>query len=189
MKDEEFILRFKEKFKLEENLAVIFTDASKIENNPSAGIDIVISGKDEAFSLSIDNRCFIFTAELIAVEKALGYILDNGWTNDVLILTDSQAVIKAIGNNAINLKKSRIVCTIRDRIISYVETSKMQTNRYPSIVIGWVPGHMGVVGNEEADGIAKEATKEERELRIKVPVYDWRNLKKEEIRGRRKGEV
>lgn len=52
MKDEEFILRFKEKFKLEENLAVIFTDASKIENNPSAGIDIVISGKDEAFSLS-----------------------------------------------------------------------------------------------------------------------------------------
>lgn len=65
----------------------------------------------------------------------------------------------------------------------------MQTNRYPSIVIGWVSGHMGVVGNEEADGIAKEATKEERELRIKVPVYDWRNLKKEEIRGRRKGEV
>lgn len=52
-------------------------------------------------------------------------------------------------------------------------------------------------GNEDADGIAKEATEEEKDERIKVPYADWKVQQKEkmwlkskqklEIEGRVKG--
>lgn len=88
MKDDEFIKRLKEKYKLNEACGVIFTDASKIKDNENTRIGIVIAEEETTYSISIDNRCSIFTAELLAVEKALGYILDNEWKRDMLILTD-----------------------------------------------------------------------------------------------------
>lgn len=46
MKNVEFIRRFKEKYKLEEDCGVIYTDASKIDNRRSVGIGIVIEGEE-----------------------------------------------------------------------------------------------------------------------------------------------
>lgn len=77
MKDEVFIRRFKEKYKLENNLGIIYTDASKIKHKESTGIGLVVEGEEVAYNISIDNRCSVFTRELIAVEKATGFILDN----------------------------------------------------------------------------------------------------------------
>lgn len=42
-------------------------------------------------------------------------------------------------------------------------------------------GHKGIQGNEDADGITKGTTKEEKDERIKVPYKDWRSIKKEEM--------
>lgn len=44
-----------------------------------------------------------------------------------------------------------------------------------------MPGLSGVKGNEEADGLAKEATTEDRDMRIKVPARNCRSIKKEEM--------
>lgn len=44
-----------------------------------------------------------------------------------------------------------------------------------------MPGHKGIIGNEDADGIAKGATMEEKDTRIKVPPQYWRSLKMEEM--------
>lgn len=98
MKDEELIKSFKENYKLEEDCDIIYTGGSKQKNNISTGISIVIEGKEIGYSMSIDKRCSIFTAELLAIEKALGIALESGWEKDILILTDSQAACKDIQN-------------------------------------------------------------------------------------------
>lgn len=94
----EFLKKFKEKFKLNKETGIIFTDGPRQIGNISTGLDFVIVGKEIAYSLSIDSRCSIFTAELMAVEKACGFIIENDWRKDVLILTDNQKV-KDVENN------------------------------------------------------------------------------------------
>lgn len=49
------------------------------------------------------------------------------------------------------------------------------------VVLGWVLAHRGIKGNEEADGIAKNATTEEKDANFKVPARDWRIVSKEKI--------
>lgn len=44
-----------------------------------------------------------------------------------------------------------------------------------------MPAHRGIVGNERADGIAKEATGMEKEVGFKVPAKDWRGVTRETV--------
>lgn len=52
------------------------------------------------------------------------------------------------------------------------------------IIIGWIPSHKGIMGNELPDQMAKGATKSEHDGRIKVPFADWKAINKEEMRNR-----
>lgn len=61
----------------------------------------------------------------------------------------------------------------------YREQVRQREGRKVRIVISWVPGHRGITGNEDADGIAKGATLEEKDSRIKIPPTKWRILKEE----------
>lgn len=49
------------------------------------------------------------------------------------------------------------------------------------VIIGWVSAHRGIVGNERADGIAKEATDMEKKVGFKVPAKDWRGVTRETV--------
>lgn len=71
MKDSELIQQFCDKYKLSDFCRIIYTDGSKQLEGRSVGVDIVIEPQ-EAYSISIDKRYSIYTAELLAIEKALG---------------------------------------------------------------------------------------------------------------------
>lgn len=86
--------------------------------------------------MSIDERCSVFTGELLAVKKALGFIIDNNWKKDVLILSDNQSVIKNIVSLKLNYSKSKITCEIRERILRYLSTIKNSQSRVGKVVIG-----------------------------------------------------
>lgn len=122
--------------------------------------------------MSIDKNCSVYTGELLAIEKAIGYVIDNNW--DVLILSDSQAAIKEIRNYKMSFYKSETTYKIRDRIKEYQELGRESGRRENRVVLdtGWVPSHSGVTGNEDADDIAKGVTLEEKEPCIKVPSSD-----------------
>lgn len=63
-----------------------------------------------------------------------------------------------------------ITCSIRSRIKTYIESSSANSGNEVKVVVGWVPGHNGVQGNEDADGIAKEATIGEKDSRFPLVI-------------------
>lgn len=52
---------------------------------------------------------------------------------------------------------------IREKIFEYKGFARDRDNSEIKVVIGWVPPHRGITGNEKADGIAKDATTEEKD--------------------------
>lgn len=61
------------------------------------------------------------------------------------------------------------------------EKIKEKDDRKHRIIIGWIPGHLGIKGNELADSLAKEATEEIKDDRINVPYGDWKKYFKKEM--------
>lgn len=88
MKDEELMDKYREKYKLEDTYQIIFTDGSRQEGKKSTGIGIVLDNTEEAYKISLNKECSIFTAEAVAIEKALGIVQDLRIERDILILTD-----------------------------------------------------------------------------------------------------
>ncbi|RLU15164.1 hypothetical protein DMN91_012158 [Ooceraea biroi] len=70
---------------------------------------------------------------------------------------------------------------IRQRIYDLYKLQERKGKESYKVVIGWIPGHKGMQGNEMADRLAKSVTEEDLDNRIKVPYYDWIALYKEEV--------
>lgn len=87
-----------------------------MEEGESTGVGIVRQELENGYQISINKKCSVFTAELLEIEMALGLVLDEGVTEDVLILTDSKSACKAIKNNEILVYKHELVLKIRKKI-------------------------------------------------------------------------
>lgn len=93
---------------------------------------------------------------------------------------------KAIENNNIERYQSEYVCGIKEKVNKNIEQYEVNDDIKLKVVISWIPGHAGIWGNEIADSLAKQGTKEERDDRVRIPLKDWRSLYEEEIRARTK---
>lgn len=175
--DTELLEKYKEKFKLDNDYVIIYTDGLVTKTRINTGIGIAMEDSDIGYKISINKKCSIFTAEVIAIEKALGYAQEQIENKDILILTDSQSVCKAIKNNNINVHQNDYIYKIRKRISEYEENRKRKEQKKCKIVIGWIPSHIGIIGNEAVHKLAKEATEEDKDDRIKVPKNDWKTVR------------
>jgi ribonuclease HI len=122
------------------NWQFIFTDGSKNENGVGFAI---IKEPDQLLSHGIMPSWFsIFDAETQAVLKSLEII--STLRGKYVVLTDSLSVFNAARN--MNTKQEQII-KIQQLLIKMKNKAKLM----------WIPGHTGIIGNENADEEAKAA--------------------------------
>lgn len=95
---------------------------------------------------TLNGAASIFTAEMNAIKTAIvGLIRRNRPSSSNKMLSDSQSALMALKSNAHN---SAMETEIQ---LSLYHASDMKTHT----IFCWVSGHLGIVGNENADSSVK----------------------------------
>ncbi|XP_024871559.1 uncharacterized protein LOC112454413 [Temnothorax curvispinosus] len=172
--DEVLVRNVVRKHNLTFPLEIIYTDGSFDESCRSTGASIVISDQDTAYKISLPGSCSSFTAEAFAIKSALQLMILQHEVRKrvIVIMSDCKSALQSIYNNHINVHKNRYVTEAR-RYIFDLETIYGKT-----VILLWIPAHVGIAGNELADVLAKEASQEEADPSIEVPVGDFRTQDK-----------
>ncbi|GFW06952.1 RNase H domain-containing protein [Trichonephila clavipes] len=139
--------------------SAIYTDGSKRADYVGCGVVI----EDIMHGYRLDTSCSIFTAEAVAIYRAL-QLIDSTMPRKYCIYTDSMSVLEALENY--HDRCHPVVCTILDI------TSRMYSKGF-DIVFCWLPSHVGIIGNEQADSAAKSATTH---LPLAVPLSDMKRV-------------
>ncbi|GFV89075.1 probable RNA-directed DNA polymerase from transposon X-element [Trichonephila clavipes] len=139
--------------------SAIYTDGSKRADYVGCGVVI----EDIMHGYRLDTSCSIFTAEAVAICRAL-QLIDSTMPRKYCIYTDSMSVLEALENY--HDRCHPVVCTILDI------TSRLYSKGF-DIVFCWLPSHVGIIGNEQADNAAKSATTH---LPLAVPLSDMKRV-------------
>ena len=145
----------------------IYTDGSKDENGLSgAGLVVLWEGSTlikEAYHLG--NLPTVFQSEVYGLKRAARWIIENAqYQNEqmnVYIYTDSQAALLAM--NQIEVKSEIVAETIEllNQAARHIQVD--------SLVINWCKAHVGHIGNEHADEMAKAGSGQTSNLMIDRP--------------------
>ena len=133
---------------------IIYTDGSKSE----VGTGYAWVSGDLSTQCHLSSHASIYTAELLAIKSAIDHSLTLT-TNSIVIVTDSQSAIQAISSIGYH---HPIVNHIRDLIIS-------SDTRF---TLCWVPSHVGVPGNDQADELARKSIVDLPETPFSLPRSD-----------------
>ena len=118
-----------------------YTDGSKSESGTGLGI----YGSDTKISLSLGWETSIFQAEISAIKICADLMISRGVRDaHILIASDSQAALKSLNSFEVDSK------LVKETILTL---NKLGLNN--DLVVGWVPGHSNIEGNETADLLAK----------------------------------
>ncbi|GBM00067.1 hypothetical protein AVEN_214134-1 [Araneus ventricosus] len=96
----------------------------------------------------------IFQAEIIALQEAVKYAQNH--QNKLKIWSDSLSSLKALLNQKSNSPIAR-----------YIQDSLYNTH---NITLGWIRAHVGHLGNEKADELAKEAITSTEASMLTIPL-------------------
>ena len=132
----------------------IYTDGSATKGTSNAGYGSRVEFPDgscnEIFN-SCGTHCSNFDAESEAILKSLDLILSLFDDNlkdkrNIVIFTDAKSVLQSLeGENASDTRLKNISNTIH----------KLISSHKVDVILQWIPGHVGLPGNERADKLAK----------------------------------
>ena len=140
----------------------VYTDGSKIPgqiSNEKVGIGIY-SSEDQLninLSLRISDNTAIATAELKAIHVALQKVkrlTEKGYcpySANVVICTDSLSAAEALESNKNNASRPDIVQSI------HMLCQELKSTFNSTVDVLWIPSHVGILGNDKADTLAKQA--------------------------------
>lgn len=118
---------------------IVYTDGSKSED----GVGFACYSSRTTSQRHIPSGASNYTAELLAIMEAINLSSNEPFDN-ITIVTDSKSSIQAIAS--LNYQHP-IVNSIRHSIITGQKR----------ITLCWVPSHVGVLGNERADELARNS--------------------------------
>lgn len=128
----------------------IYSDGSKMSNRlGAAAVTRPLGTYSQAYLVTKANPT-IQTAELMGVCMALS-IATNADTPEVVVFSDSQATLKAIQ------EPRKWFSSSIGKFITEILQEVHQIGL--SVEFHWVPAHKGVIGNQMADKLAKEAAR------------------------------
>lgn len=125
----------------------IFTDGSKSDQGLGAGFYDQTLQHRVGFKINCD-AC-IMTLELIAIFQALSYAINQNLHN-IVIFSDSKSALQHVARCTSGSRGVSIAYEILKAIIRLNKSRK-------DVKLQWVPAHIGLRGNEEADRVAKLA--------------------------------
>ena len=140
--------------KKEENGSMhIYTDGSKTEKGVGSGIAFFESGQHtKSVQCRLNERCTNNQADQLVILAALQYIeKTQRMDKRITIYTDSKITLDKLQNSKIH---TYIIEEIRRKIVEMNKTSW-------EVMLCWVKAHVGILGNELVDTLAKKAATNE----------------------------
>ena len=141
----------------EPNSLIIYSDGSKHGETDCLGAGLAVKTPKTSFtqySWNIGKNCEVFDAELYALDKAFQYATKACASlpqlQDVWVFSDSQAAIQRLQQNHTKAGQNRVN--------SITRLATKLSFKGIRLHLQWVPAHMGIEGNEEADKAAKSGT-------------------------------
>ena len=134
---------------------LVFTDGSKSD----AGVGFGVIFPNFNRSGRLPDQSSIFTAECFAILTALKEIASHP-RQDYVICCDSSSALQAIEH----------FNTTQPVVLEILEWLYLVGSRGRHVSFCWCPAHVGIVGNEEADSLAKAATSHISIIRCPLPL-------------------
>ncbi|KAI5717307.1 hypothetical protein M8J77_003609 [Diaphorina citri] len=167
---EEINISFQELLQKTPDSTVVYTDASKND----VAVSSAFCSQDTKFSSRLHPLLSICNAELTAILFAIHFSISAHLNNVnrayLVICSDSLSALQTLQNI---FSLNPIAGEIRDLIL----TNKSKLN----VRFIWVPSHVGIAGNEEADRLAKEALTSTHPTINKIPIPDYKAYSKRKI--------
>ena len=129
----------------------IFTDGSKVAGSASAAMWVEDHNFKKGWKLQHGDYRNIMGAELFAINEALSWLLIHNTIMEnrrTVILSDSLSGLMALKSGK-SSSHTYILNKIKTKLKDLTEAEMSTT-------IQWIPGHVGIHGNEEADAAAKQ---------------------------------
>jgi exonuclease III/ribonuclease HI len=135
----------------------MYTDGSK--DSSSVGCAFAIGNTSVSFKLN--PMCSVYTAELFAILKALEHI-KRASGKQFMICSDSMSSLQSLCNA---FPTDHLVQSVQN-MLGELSLSGIE------VLFCWLPGHVGITGNEMADRAAKDASRKIEVDCATVPVTD-----------------
>lgn len=130
--------------------SILYTDSSKLSVSSSVGSAVWFPKFKIILNFSCPPLTSVFTGESIAILEAVLYIESHNLDKS-LIFSDSRSCLEAILSNPFRSKvKFPVIFKIRNALFRC-------KNKGLEVVLAWIPGHCGIIGNETVDFLAKDA--------------------------------
>ena len=134
-----------------------YTDGSKSDEGVGMAYTRWVNGKlSSSWGAPLDSSCTVFKAELLAISSALDNVYELN-EDHVLITTDSLSSLNALKRPS------------RNRTIENIRLKLIRIERQKTIRLNWTRAHVGNMGNECTDLLAKKISKM-RPQNLKMPL-------------------
>lgn len=147
---------------------VFYTDASIINSESYVGFALYSPSLNTQHLYKIHSYASVYTSKALALLYCLELILSKKNIDQASIFTDARSVVEAISSKFIK-NQNFLIPSIKDKL-------RIANHRNFNIAIIWISSHVGILGNEIADHLAKRAIRYGNLLRNPISPSDFFTL-------------